>query len=164
MNPLNIVSGVLSAVLLAGIGYYVWSCEDAKAFKDKAVVLAEAARDAAIKQMVKDRKAKEQADENLKVARSDNVTLDERLRDERARASRMSRPAPRAPSPERACFKGPIIDAAVTRLIDDIYAENERRDAELSEIARQCQDAVSALDSVKAWAKSLSSNAPPPRQ
>ena len=155
MNPLNILYSVITAAVIGAAGYYVWSCEDAKSFKDKAVALAEAARDAAIKQMVKDRQAKEKADANLKVVRADNDALDKRLRDERARARRMARPAPRAPSPERACFKGPVFDAAITRLLDDLYAEVERRDRELSEIGRQCQDAVSTLDSVKAWASEV---------
>lgn len=153
MNPIQIASSVLGIVLLAAVGAYVWNCENAKTFKDKAVALAEVARDNAIKENVRNKLAKEKSDAELTNARSDNVSLDQRLRDERARASRMSRPAPSAPSPERACFRGPILDAAVQRLIDDIYAENERRDAELSEIIRQGQDAVTALDSVKRWAQ-----------
>jgi hypothetical protein len=155
MNPLNIIYGVVSVALLTAIGWYAWECERAKDFKDGAVVLAEAARDKAIKQMMKDRKAKEKADAELKTLRAANDTLDQQLRDARARARAMSRPAPRAPSPERACFRGPIIDAAVTRLIDDIYAENERRDQELSELTRLCQDAVDGLDVAKRWAQSL---------
>jgi len=157
MNPLNIIYGVLGLAIVSAIGGYVWYCEDAKNFKDKAVALAEVARDKAIKQMVQDRNRKEKADAELKILRADNQSLDQRLRDERARGRRVSRPTPRAPSPERACFRGPILDAAVTRLIDDIYDENERRDKELSEIARQCQDAVSGLDTAKRWAKEVSS-------
>ena len=154
MNPLQIVYSVLTAAILAGAGYYVWQCEDAKAFKDKAVVLAEAARDAAIKQMVRDRQAKEKADAALKVARDDNDSLDKRLRDERARSRTVSRFPARAPSPERACFRGPIIDAAVARLIEDISRSSGQLDTELSAIVGQCQDAVSGLDTAKAWAQS----------
>lgn len=153
MNPLNIIYGVVGLALVTAVGTYIWRCEDAKDFKDKAVVLAEAARDKAIKQMVQDRKAKENADAELKNLRADYAALDKRLSDERARARRVSRPAPRAPSPERACFRGPIIDAAVARLIDDIYAENERSDQELSAIGRQCQDAVAGLNVAKEWAQ-----------
>jgi hypothetical protein len=153
VNPLNIIYSVLGLAIVSAVGWYIYQCEEAKDFKDKAVVLAEAARDEAIKENVKNRKAKEKADAELKDLRAANDSLDQRLRDERARARAVSRPAARAPSPERACFRGPILDAALTRLIDDIYAENERRDTELSEIARLCQDAVSGLNSAKTWAQ-----------
>ena len=154
MNPLNIIYGVISAAVLGAIGFYIWECESAKTFKDKAVVMAEAARDAAIKQMVRDRQAKEKADAALKIARADNQSLDKRLRDERARARSVSRFPARAPSPERACFRGPIIDAAVARLIEDISRSSGQLDTELSAIVGQCQDAVSWLDTAKAWAQS----------
>jgi hypothetical protein len=153
MNPLNIIYSVVGVALLSAIGWYYIECERAKDFKDKAVALAEVARDNAIKQMAQDRKAKEKADAELKIARADNDALDQRLRDERARARSVSRPAPRAPSPERACFRGPILDAAVSQLINHIYDEYERRDQELSQIARECQDAVSGLDVAKRWAQ-----------
>jgi hypothetical protein len=155
MNPLNIVYGVISVVLVAAIGWYYVECKRAKDFKDKAVALAEVARDNAIKKMAQDRKAKEKADAELKTLRAAHSDLDKRLSDERTRARAMSRPAAGAPSPERACFRGPILDAAVTRLIDDIYTEYERRDQELSQIARLCQDAVDGLDVAKRWAQSL---------
>ena len=158
MNPLNIIYGLLGLAIVSAVSGYVWYCEDAKDFKDKAVALAEVARDNAIKQMVLDRNRKEKADAELKTLRAGNLSLDQQLRDERARVRALSRPAARAPSPDRACFRGPILDAAVTRLINDIYAEHERRDQDLSEFARQCQDAVSGLDTAKKWAKEVSSS------
>ena len=155
MNPFSIISGVLSVVLLSAMGWYVWKCEDAKDFKDKAVVLAEKARDESIATMALYRQSKEKADAELKKLRVDNRSLSERLSSERARSRSLSALAARAPSPERACFKGAVLDAAVTRLIDETSATNAELDRELSQIVGLGQDAVSALDSVKAWAKTL---------
>jgi len=155
MNPFSIISGVVSIVLLSAMGWYVWKCEDAKDFKDKAVVLAEKARDEAIATMALYRKSKEKADAELKKLRAANSSLDQRLRDERARSRSLSALAARAPSPERACFKGPVLDSAITRLIDETSATNAELDRELSQIVGLGQDAVSGLDSVKAWARTL---------
>lgn len=153
MNPLNIIYGVLGLAIVAGVGVYAWKCEDAKQFKDMAVVLADAARDKAIAQMVKDRKLKEKADAELEALRAANTELDKRLRDERARSRAVSKPAARAPSPERACFKGPLFDAAVARLVDELWLSEQRLDEEVSRLTRQCQDAVAGLDSAKRWAQ-----------
>jgi hypothetical protein len=114
-------------------------------------MLAEQARDSAIKQMVLYRKAKENSDAELKKLRADNKSLVQRLRDERALSRSLSRVAARAPSPERACFKGAILDAAVTRLIDETSATNAELDRELSQIVGLGQDAVSGLDTAKKW-------------
>ena len=164
MNPLNIIYGALSAAIVGAIAIYIWNCENAKDFKDKAVVLAEAARDSAIKEMTRTKLLKEKTDAEIKRLAADNITLDQRLRDERARGRAMSKPAHRAPSPERACFRGPIIDAAITRFIEDASAANGQLDAELSAIVREGEAARISLDGAKRWAQSLSSNAPPPRQ
>lgn len=153
MNPLNIIYGVVVLALVSAVGGYIWYCEDAKDFKDKAVVLAEDARDKAIKRMVLDRKAKEKADAELKNVRADNLVLDKRLRDERARSRTLSRPGARAPSADRACFKGPLIDAATKRLVDELWDANERLDEKISGLARQCQDAIAGLDTAKNWAQ-----------
>jgi hypothetical protein len=155
MNPLNVIYGVVSVAIFSAVGWYVWQCEDAKGFKDKAVVLAEKARDEAVATMVLYRQSKEKADAEFKKLRADNRSLSERLSSERARSRSLSALATRAPSPERACFKGSVLDAAVTRLIDETSATNTDLDRELSQIVGLGQDAVSALDSVKVWAATL---------
>ena len=99
-----------------------------------------------------DLKSKEKTDAELKTLRADNLSLDERLRDARARGRAVSKPAPRAPSPDRACFKGPLLDAAIARLIDETSRANTELDGEISEIAGRGQDAVSGLNTAKVWA------------
>ena len=155
MNPLNVIYGIVSVAIFSAVGWYIWQCEDSKDFKDKAVTLAEQARDGAIKQMVLYRQSKEKADAELKALRADNKSLDQRLRDERARSRALSRVAARAPSPERACFKGPALDAAIARFIDEASAADAELDRELSQIVGLGQDAIIGLDVAKAWAQSL---------
>jgi len=155
MNPLQIISGVVSVAILSAMGWYVWQCEEAKDFKDKAVMLAEKARDDAIVTIALYRKSKENADAELKKLRVDNRSLSERLSGERARSRSLSALAARAPSPERACFKGAILDSAIARLIDETSETNAELDRELSQIVGLGQDAVMGLDVAKAWTQSL---------
>ena len=157
MNPLQALYGIIGLAVVSGVGWYIYDCESTKTeyavFKSNVELLGKKAETDKIKREAQDKLAKEKADAELKNLRADNQSLNQQLRDSRARSRALSRPAPRAASPERACFKGALLDAAVTRLVDNIYNEYERRDKELSEIARQCQDAVSGLDSAKVWAQ-----------
>ena len=62
MNPLQIVYGVIGLVLAAGVGTYIYKCESAMTFAQKAAILAEDAKKKAEARAADDRKAKEKAD------------------------------------------------------------------------------------------------------
>jgi len=123
------------------------------AFVSETKRLGEEAERKKKEQEADDLKEKEKADAELTTLRADNLSLDQRLRDERARGRALSKPSVRAPSAERACFKGTLLDAAIARLIEETSTANTRLDGEVSEIVGRGQDAVSGLDTAKKWAQ-----------
>lgn len=156
MSPLQIVQSVIGVLLVAGIGYYIYDCESAKTFQARAVLLAEAAKDKAEKETRRLTALKEKSDADIKALRADNLSLDKRLSSERARSRAMSRTGPITASAERACFKGPLLDAAIARFLAETSEAHFRLYDDIVEVARSGTDAVSALDSAKVWAKDIS--------
>ena len=123
------------------------------AFVSETKRLGEEAERQKKEQEAADLKEKEKADAELTTIRSDNLSLDQQLRDSRARGRALSKPAARAPSAERACFKGPLLDATIRQFFEETRTAVIGLDRELSEIVRQGQDAVSGLDTSKKWAQ-----------
>ena len=156
-----IYGGIAAGVLFLSMGAVTWiqtsrleTCQTEFAgFK----ATVKAAGDAAIKEKARveaETKAlKEKTDAEIKIALADNKSLAGQLHDDRARSRALSKPAPRAPSPARACFRGPIIDAAVARLVEDASASHGQLDAELSAIVGEGEAARIGLDGAKRWAQ-----------
>ena len=126
-------------VALALVGYIV-VCERAKTAQAAAVVLAEQARDRALKRADDDRKAKEKADAETKKLRVDLATSDKRLRDERARRSRVPAAPTGSRRPDIAAFDRAELERAMAYL-----------DERGADIARKGAEATVDLDTAKRW-------------
>lgn len=143
-NPLQVVYAVGAVVVVALVGTYIYKCESAMTFKERAVMLAEDAKKRAEKQAENDRDAKERSDaENTKL-RTDLAVSDKRLRDERASRSRVP-PAPTGSRrPDLATFDRAELERAMAHL-----------DERGAGIAREGAAATVDLDTAKRWAASV---------
>lgn len=145
MIPLrHLVIGLVAA----GVCIYVWDAERTKTqyaeFKAHVRVLGEAAEKETKRRIEHDRKLKEKADaENTKL-RADLAAADKRLRDERARRSRVPAAPAGSRRPDLATFDRAELERAMAHL-----------DERGADIARKGTEAAIDLDTAKRWAKDI---------
>ena len=144
MNPLQIVYSVIGLVLVAGIGTYIYKCESAMTFAERAAILAEDAKKKAEKRAADDRKSKEKADAENKRLVADNAALSKRLSSERARSRFLSQPAPASRRPDLACFAREDFERATRQL-----------DKGLSGLAERCDEGAIALQVARQWSNTV---------
>lgn len=146
MNPLHIVYGVIGLLIVG----YVWKCESTKTAQAAAVVLAEQARDRALKKAEDDRKAKGKSDEELKVARADNLSLSRKLRDARSRRGFLPSSAASAGSTQGITIIGTDLERALQQL-----------DEGVSLLIAEGDQARVTLDAAKQWSNTVLRQRPP---
>ena len=144
MNPLQIVYSVLALVLLAGAGTYIYKCESAMRFAERAAILAEDAKKKADEQAASDRQAKEKADaENERTIAGLRANI-KRLRQPTSGGSVSANP------PGSRCPDGQVCyDKAEYQRADGVFVAGARGLAdEGSEIAVD-------LSTAQTWAKDI---------
>jgi len=151
VNPLQIIYAVVAAVILGGIGWYVWDCEDTKTdyavFKSNVELLGKKAEADRVKKEADNLKAKENADVEHAKTVADLAATVKRLRG--ANPPRSSLPsAPTTSSrPDLACFDR-----------EQYLREDGAATARLFEGARSLADegtaATVGLNTAKTWAAS----------
>lgn len=130
---------IVYAVIIAGVGFYVWHCESAKETLAQQVAVAEEQVRQNERIAAEQKKDKETADANY---RSRIATLNarvKRLRD--ASTSFVPPAAPGARDPSLACFDRGELERASGTLA-----------SEIQRIAQEGDEGIAALDSVKEWA------------
>lgn len=146
VNPLHIIYGVIGLFVVG----YLWNCETTKAAQAKAVIVAELAKERAEKETKRLLGVKEKADEENKDLRGKLAVSDKRLRDERARRSRVP-PAPTGSKrPDLAAFDRAELERAMAYL-----------DERGSDIARKGAEATVDLDTAKEWSSNVLRQHPP---
>lgn len=113
------------------------------AFVAQTKAAGEAAQKAADARAKQDKLNKERSDAEIKKLHAANVSLANSLRDARARGHYVPRAAPGARDPDLACFSRAELESAIGRL-----------DAGLSAIALTGDQAVTAIESLREWARS----------
>lgn len=148
MNPLQILYSVIAAVVIGGVGWYIYDCESKKTdfavFKSNVELLGKKAKEEADRKETANKLAKEKADAQNQKLRANNAALTKRLHDARARSGFLPAPAPAAKRPDILAFDRTELDGALRRL-----------DAGVSGLVAEGDQARIDLDTVREWSNSV---------